>query len=111
MQRPASIHSRRRYLVHLYCTRADQSGSCAYSVRIRPWSARGDYRTKAMDRVFADEWELIDIVNPLLVRGSDLRDVMEHIESPNGFFYLLRLTSEEAERLGWRPEAAEDGAR
>ncbi len=111
MQRPAPIHSRRRYLVHLYCTRAHQSESCTYSVRIRPWSARGHSRIKAMDRVFADEWELIDIVNPLLVRGSDVRDVMEHIESPNGFFYLLRLTGEEAERLGWRQEAAEDGVK
>ncbi|MFP5233626.1 MAG: hypothetical protein ACLGQX_13530 [Acidobacteriota bacterium] len=54
---------------------------------------------------------MIDVVNPLLLRGSDVRDVMEHIESPNGFFYLLRLSSEEAARLGWRCKAGEDGVK
>ncbi|MFP5266593.1 MAG: hypothetical protein ACLGQU_04425 [Acidobacteriota bacterium] len=80
-------------------------------MRIRPWSARGDSRAETMERVFADEWEMIDVVNPLLLRGSDVRDVMEHIESPNGFFYLLRLSSEEAARLGWRCKAGEDGVK
>ena len=49
-----------------------------------------------------DEYELIETINPLLPHGSDVRDVLSHIESPDGFIYLLYLSSEEAERLGWR---------
>jgi hypothetical protein len=40
-------------------------------------------------------------MNPLLPRGSDVRDVLSHIESPDGFLYLLHLSSEEAAHLGW----------
>lgn len=49
-----------------------------------------------------DEYELIETINPLLPRGSDIRDVLSHIESPDGFLYLLYLSAEEANRLGWR---------
>ncbi len=111
MQTPLRINSRRRYLVQLLCVRGDEHESRSYFVRIRPWSARGNSRAKTMERVFADEWELIDVVNPLLPRSSDVRDVMEHIESPNGFFYLLRLSSEEAAQLGGRREIDEDGVK
>ena len=54
------------------------------------------------ERAFADECELIATINPLLPPGSDIRDVFDHIESPNGFYYLLHLRSEEAAQLGWR---------
>jgi hypothetical protein len=94
---------RRRYLVHLLCVVEGQSESCHYIARIRPWVARS-VNTEAGERAFADECELIATINPLLPRGSDIRDVFDHIESPNGFFYLLRLSSEEAGRLGWRRE-------
>jgi hypothetical protein len=60
--------------------------------------------------VFADECELIAVINPLLPNGSDVRDVFEHIETPNGFFYLLRLSDEEAAQLGWRDELTAGGA-
>ncbi len=49
-----------------------------------------------------DEYELTEALNPLLPHGSDVRDVLSHIESPEGFLYLLNLSSEEARRLGWR---------
>ena len=57
---------------------------------------------KTQERVFTDEYELIETMNPLLPHGSDVRDVISHIESPDGFLYLLYLSSEEAGSLGWR---------
>jgi len=51
---------------------------------------------------FGDEFELVEAVNPLLPEGSDVRDVLAHIESQEGFLYLLHLTAEQAARLGWR---------
>ena len=94
---------RRRYLVHLLGVIEGQSESFRYIARIRPWAARR-VNTEARERAFADECELIATINPLLPSGSDIRDVFDHIESPNGFFYLLRLSSEEAGKLGWRRE-------
>ena len=70
--------------------------------RIRLWTARIRARAESQGRAFIDESELIEIVNPLLPRGSDVRDVLSHVESPDGFLYLLHLDSEEAARLGWR---------
>ena len=57
---------------------------------------------KTHERVFTDEYELIEIINPLLSQGSDVRNVISHIEKPEGFLYLLYLSSEEANSLGWR---------
>jgi hypothetical protein len=106
MSRPERKHdgspSRRRYLVHLLCTRERGRERCGYIARIRPWSARSGGLSAGRERIFADECELIATINPLLTHGSDVRDVFEHIESRNGFYYLLHLTREEAGRLGWR---------
>lgn len=103
-QNRASAPSGRRYLVHLSCA---PDGDCAggrYFARIRPWAARSSSQTEILGRVFADECELIEVINPLLPHGSDIRDVFEHIESQSGFFYLLHLSRDEAAQLGWRPE-------
>ena len=58
-------------------------------------------RAEIHERAFCDQCELIETVNRLLPRGSDVRDVLGHIESPDGFLYLLHLSSEEAGCLGW----------
>lgn len=100
----ASAPSGRRYLVHLLCVLDGDNENGRYIARIRPWAARSTSQTGVVERVFADDCELIEAINPLLPHGSDVRDIFEHIESPNGFIYLLRLSSEEAERLGWRSE-------
>lgn len=96
---------RRRYVVHLLCLPGAEVDSRVYIARIRPWTARPDLTGDTAERVFEDECELIEVINPVLPRGSDVRDVFEHIESPNGFFYLLRLTGNQAAELGWRPES------
>jgi hypothetical protein len=41
-------------------------------------------------------------MNALLPHGSDVRNVLSHIESPDGFLYLLYLSFEEVSNLGWR---------
>ena len=92
---------RRRYLVHLSCVSRRGCERCCYIARIRPWAARGGLLVELRERAFAEECELIATINPLLPPGSDIRDVFDHIESPNGFYYLLRLSSEEAKQLGW----------
>ena len=92
---------RRRYLVHLSCVLGGGCERCSYIARIRPWAARSGRHAELRERAFADECELIATINPLLPSGSDVRDVFDHIESPNGFFYLLHLSSEEAGQLGW----------
>ncbi len=102
-QKRAFAPSGRRFLVHLSCL-LDGSDNFRYIARIRPWAARGSSGAESLERVFSDECELIEAINPLLPHGSDVRDVFEHIESPNGFFYILRLSSEEAAQLGWRRE-------
>jgi len=109
-QKRASAPSRRRYLVHLSCAPSGEGAHCRYIARLQPWAARGGSRTSSVERVFADDCELIRAINPLLPQGSDVRDVFEHVESPNGFFYLLRLSSEEAEQFGWRPESTAGNA-
>lgn len=93
---------RRRYLVHLLCAHDEHDNACRYMARIQLWTARIRARVESQERVFIDETELIEIVNPLLPRGSDVRDVLSHVESPDGFLYLLHLDSQEAARLGWR---------
>jgi len=93
---------RRRYLVHLFCTHDEGSLVCRYTVSIRLWTVRSSAYVKSQEYAFRDEYELIETINPLLPHGSDVRDVLSHIESPDGFLYLLSLSPEEADRLGWR---------
>jgi hypothetical protein len=102
------VRQRRRYVVHLLCAFDHEGEGCRYIVRIRPWAARSGMHAESRERVFADDCELIAAINPLLPRGSDVRDVFEHIESPNGFFYLLYLSCEEAGQLGWGHELRSD---
>ncbi len=96
------VPRRHRYLVHLCCTHDEGSPTCRYIARIRHWTTRNSVQAKARERIFIDEYELIEIMNPLLPHGSDVRDVLSHIESMDGFLYLLYLSSEEAGTLGWR---------
>jgi hypothetical protein len=106
MNRPAQklnrVPRRRRYLVHLCCVHDEGSRACRHVARIQLWTTRSSVHTKAHERVFTDEYELIETINPLLPHGSDVRNVISHIESPDGFLYLLYLSSEEAGILGWR---------
>lgn len=92
---------RRRYLVHLFCVLESEGGPCRYVAQIRPWTGRNTDVADTQERVFADDSELIATVNPLLPPGSDVRDIFGLIETPNGFYYLLRLSNDEAGRLGW----------
>ena len=57
----------------------------------------GSSKSGTHERAFKDEDDLIRTVNPLLTNGSDVRDVLSHIESSDGFFYLLHLTAEKTE--------------
>jgi hypothetical protein len=93
---------RRRYLVHLCCAHDEGSSACRHVARIQLWTTRSSVHGKTQERVFTDEYELIETINPLLPHGSDVRNVISHIESPDGFLYLLYLSSEEASSLGWR---------
>ena len=95
---------RRLYVVHLLSELDHECETCRYIARIRPWTARTSRRAACCERAFADECELIATINPLLPRGSDVRDVFVHIESSNGFLYLLRLSSAEARQLGWHQD-------
>jgi hypothetical protein len=92
---------RRRYLVHLLCASSVEGEACRYIARIRPWTGRHSELDEVRERAFADDSELIAAINPLLPSGSDVRDVFDHIESPKGFYYLLWLSNDEAQRLGW----------
>jgi hypothetical protein len=94
--------SRRRYVVQLSCVREDGEKLNRYIVRIRPWAARSVIQVEVHERIFPDDCALIATVNPVLPAGSDVRDVFSHIESSDGFFYILCLSPEEARRLGWR---------
>ena len=96
---------RRRYLVHLFCACDHEGEGSRYIARSRPWTARSGAHVETRERAFTDDCELIAAINPLLPLGSDVRDIFEHIESPNGFFYLLHLSSEEAVQLGWVRES------
>jgi hypothetical protein len=93
---------RHRFLLHLFGAREGEAEECRYMATIRLWAARGSKRSGTHERAFTDENDLIRTVNPLLENGSDVRDVLSHIESPDGFFYLLHLTAEEAYKFGWR---------
>lgn len=103
-RKPVSPPRRRRYVVHLFCEPGGEHQTIRYIARIHPWSARRVSAAESRERTFADDCELIATINPLLPSGSDVRNVFEHIEGPNGFFYLLRLSSEEAGKLGWRTQ-------
>ena len=89
-------------MVYLFCGHGESNDTGSYIARIQPWAACMSARGETGERVFTDECDLIETINPLLPRGSDVRDVLSHIESPEGFLYLLHLSSEEAARLGWR---------
>lgn len=97
-----SAPRRHRFLLHLFGTREGGGEECRYTATIRLWAARGSSRWGTHERAFSGEYDLIRTVNPLLENGSDVRDVLSHIESPDGFFYLLHLTAEEACKFGWR---------
>ena len=101
-QKPDRVPPRRRYLVHLCSLHDEGCRGRRYFARIQLWTARSSANAKTYERVFADEYELIDTMNPLLPRGSDVRNVIDHIESLDGFLYLLHLSSEQASSLGWR---------
>lgn len=96
------VPRRRRYLIHLCCTHDEGSRTCRYVARIQIWTTRSSVHTKTHEHVFTDEYDLIETINPLLSQGSDVRNVISHIENPEGFLYLLYLSSEEANNLGWR---------
>lgn len=93
---------RRRYVVHLSCGSEDGTGPSCYIARIRPLAARAVTQVETHERVFTDECALIATINPLLPAGSDVRDVFSHVESSDGFFYILCLSGDEARQLGWR---------
>jgi hypothetical protein len=101
---PKSIAAprRHRFLLHLFGTRKGDGEDWTYTATIRLWAGRSSGRSAIHERSFKDENDLIRTVNPLLANGSDVRDVLNHIESPDGFFYLLNLTVEEACKFGWR---------
>jgi hypothetical protein len=95
------VPGRRRYLVHLCSARDECNGAYSYIARIQPWTARISHNAKVQQRVFTDECEFIETVNSLLPDGSDVRNIFSHIESLDGFHYLLFLTPRQAECLGW----------
>ena len=92
---------RRRYVVHLSSVLNAESENCCYRARISPSSARSGSNPRYGERWFQDDCELIAAINPVLPSGSDVRDVFSLIETPNGFFYLLWLTDDQALQLGW----------
>lgn len=96
-----STERRRRYVVHLSCIPDSENENCRYLARISPASVHTSANPRYGERSFEDDCELIAAINPVLPSGSDVRDVFGHIESPNGFFYLLWLTNKEARQLGW----------
>jgi hypothetical protein len=93
---------KRRYLIHLVCAHDEGTNACRYIAHIQLWAARISAHAETQQRAFSDEYELIEVINPLLPRGSDVRDVLDHIEGPEGFIYLLHLDTEEAACLGWQ---------
>jgi len=101
-ERIISNRERRRFLVHLFCAPGGSDEICGYTVRIRPYGARNALSGDIGELTFTDDRELIAAINPLLPSGSDVRDIFGHIESPNGFFYLLELSDEQARSLGWQ---------
>lgn len=98
---------RRRYLLHLSTALEAGVSVHQYVARIQPWTSRRRALNEQHERFFVDEAALVEAVNPLLPCGSDVRDVLGHIESIDGFFYLLRLSPDEARQLGWIRGAVE----
>ncbi len=105
MSHPSGKHDqpahRSRYMIHLACSFEAGDDSRHYVVRIQPWKSRPGEEVERCERIFSDEYELAEAVNPLLPCGSDVRDILGHIECNDGFFYLLHLTAEQAQSLGW----------
>ncbi|UWZ81684.1 hypothetical protein [Occallatibacter riparius] len=99
-----STARRRRYVLHLSCMLEPDSDKRRYLVRIRPSVSRSTFNQPFGQRAFEDDCELIAAINPLLPVGSDVRDVFGHIEATNGFFYVVWLSDEEAQGLGWNDE-------
>jgi hypothetical protein len=93
---------RRRYLIHISMERSADGSSQEYLVCVEPWAARRGKCSEKGALHFGDECALIQAVNPLLPCGSDVRDVLGHVESKGGFFYLIDLTTEQAKQLGWK---------
>jgi hypothetical protein len=91
---------KRRYLIHIMSTYDERTGTRSYIVRTRRWSTRPTQIVRAAERQFADECELIKVLNPLLPQGSDVRDVLNDVEGPEGFIYLLHLNHTQAASLG-----------
>ena len=104
MNEPSHVYGhatiRRRYLIHLSCAFEASEGTRHYLVRVVPWTSRLTTQCAVRECTFKDEVALAEAINPLLSCGSDVRDVLGHIESEEGFFYLVRLTPEEAETIG-----------
>ena len=94
----------RRYLLHLSCV-PREGERVRYLARMRSWSSRRSATGEWHERLFADDCELIAAISPVLPAGSDIRDVFEQIESPEGFFYLLHLNDEQAKQLGMSSES------
>jgi hypothetical protein len=92
----------RRYLIHLSCAPGENPGERRYVLRIQPWTPRSRGRGHVRERLFEDEYELVQAVNPLLPCGADVRHVLSYVESAEGFLYLLHLNSEQARTLGWQ---------
>jgi hypothetical protein len=99
VRKPELAPKKRRYLVHLLCAQDEPKGVCRYIVRFQLWAAHSSAHAQIHERAFTDECELIETINPLLPPGSDVRDVLSHIENPEGFLYLLHLSSEQAGHL------------
>ena len=93
---------RRRYLIHISMVHSTEASSQEYQVCIEPWAARRSKCSEQSTLHFRDECELIQTLNPLLPCGSDVRDVLAHVESTGGFFYLVELSAEQARQLGWK---------
>lgn len=93
---------RRRYLIHISMVRMADNSSQEYLVCVEPWAARRSKCSEQNTVHFSDECALIEAVNPLLPSGSDVRDVLGHVESKGGFFYLVELTATQARKLAGR---------
>ena len=101
-RKPGPAPPRRRYMIHISSVVEAGNNARQYLLRIQLWSSRPAMQTEWRQRIFADECVLAVTLNPLLPRGSDVLDVLGCIDCKDGFFYLLHLTSQEAELLGWR---------
>lgn len=101
---PVQGERKKRYLIHLTAAQDESTGSRSYVAFVRLWSARPNPSAKTGERGFADECELVEVLNPLLPKDSDVRDVLGYVEGPDGFIYLLHLSQTEAASLGWNYE-------